>query len=79
MRYKSYIATIDGVEVSIQSIIEDIKKANIELNFLVATPIVELMTLYKAMFDEVRTGVTRFRVRSSVAKRGVKRDSTVKL
>lgn len=33
------------------------------------------MTLFKAFFDEVRTGVTRFTVRTSVAKRTAKRDS----
>lgn len=43
---------------------------------MIATPIVELMTLFKAFFDEVRTGVTRFKVRASVAKKTVKRDSS---
>lgn len=46
---------------------------------MVATPIVELLTLFRSFFDEVRTGVTRFKVRSSVAKRGYKRDATGKI
>lgn len=78
-RYKAYTAKISGITVSIQSIIEKIKKLKIELNFLVATPIVEIMTLFKAFFDEVRTGVTRFKVRASIAKRAAKRDAEGKL
>lgn len=75
LRYGGYIANVSGAQISIQSVVEEIKKRNIAINFLVATPIVELMTLFKAFFDEVRTGVTRFRVRASVVKRGVNRDS----
>lgn len=79
LKYKAFNARIGGIEISIQAIVEKIKSSRIELDFLVATPIVEIMTLFKAFFDEVRTGVTRFKVRSSVAKRGAKRDSTGRL
>lgn len=56
-----------------KSVIEKIKIQKIQINFLICTPIVELITLFRSFYDEVRTGVTRFRVRESVAKRGVKR------
>ncbi|KAL4721101.1 hypothetical protein ACJJTC_018667 [Scirpophaga incertulas] len=58
------------------SAVERVKADKIELDFLIATAIVELMTLFKSFFDEVRTGVTRFKVRASVAKRAVKRDAS---
>lgn len=76
LKYKAYIAKVQGVDIAIQAIVEEVKSKKIELDFLVATPIVELMTLFKGLFDEVRTGVTRFRVRASVGKRSVKRDSS---
>lgn len=72
----AYKASISGVEITIKSVIDKIKSKGIKLNFLVATPIVEIMTLFKASFDEVRTGVTRFKVRLSAAKRALKRDAT---
>lgn len=75
-KYLDYMAKVRGVDISIQSVVEDVKNKSIKLNFLVATPIVELLTLFKSFFDEVRTGVTRFRVRSSMAKKSVKRDSS---
>lgn len=72
-RFLQYTAKIDGVDVTVKSVVEKIKANKIELNFLVCTPIVELITLFRSFFDEVRTGVTRFRVRDSVAKKGLKR------
>lgn len=39
----------------------------------------EIVTLFRSFYDEVRTGVTRFRVRESVAKRGAKRDKDGKV
>lgn len=74
-RFLNYIAKIDGVDISVKSIVEKVNAQNIKINFLVATPIVELITLFRSFFDEVRTGVTRFKVRSSVAKKGIKRDA----
>lgn len=78
-RFLGYVAKVDGVEISVKTIVENIKKDGIKLNFLVATPIVELLTLFRAFFDEVRTGVTRFKVRESVAKKGLKRDKSGKV
>lgn len=69
LKYKAYISSVMGTQIAIQVIVEEVKVRKIELNFLVSTPIAELMTLFKAFFDEVSTGVTRFRVRAAVAKR----------
>lgn len=65
VKYLAYKATIKGGEISIKSIVDKIKAERIQIDFLVATPIVESMTLFKAYFDEVRTGLTRFRVRAA--------------
>lgn len=78
LKYKAYSNKIAGVEIGVQSIVEAVKDRKLEINFLVATPIVELMTLCKGFFDEVRSGVTRFKVRTSVARKSLKRDSTGK-
>lgn len=75
LKCKSYTATIMDKDISIASIVDAVKERKIELNFMVATPIVDLMTLFKSCFDEVRTGVTRFKIRENVAKRSIKRDS----
>lgn len=77
-KYKAYTTKIAGVEISVQSVVEAVKERKLGINFLVATPIVELMTLLKGFFDEVRSRVTRFKVRTSVARRSLKRDSTGK-
>lgn len=79
MRFLAYTTKISEVEISVKSIVEKVKAAEIKLNFMIATPIVEIITIFKAFFDEVRTGVTRFKVRSSVAKRGFKRDKSGKV
>lgn len=76
LKYKGYSATLHGETIQIADVLEKVKNKGIILDFMVATPIVELMTLFKAFFDEVRTGVTKFKVRSSVLKRAVKRSST---
>lgn len=73
-KYIAYTATIGGTTVNIQTIVEKIKTSGIKLNFLMATPIVELMTLFKSMFDEVGTGVTRLKVRKLVIINRLKRD-----
>lgn len=73
MRFLEYTAKIDGIDVSVKSVVEKIKAQKIEINFLICTPIVEIVTLFRSFYDEVRTGVTRFRVRESIAKRGIKR------
>ncbi|KAL4717491.1 hypothetical protein ACJJTC_000640 [Scirpophaga incertulas] len=74
-KYKAYIAKVGDTQISVQVVIEEVKEAKIELDFLIATPIVELMTIFKSFYDEVLTGVTRFRVRSSLMKKSVKRDA----
>lgn len=78
-RFLQYTDKIDGIDVTVKSVVEKIKTKKIEINFLICTPIVELITLFRSFYDEVRTGVTRFRVRESVAKRGVKRIKEGKL
>lgn len=70
-----YEVKIVGQTLTVKGVVDKIKSANIRLYFLVATPIVEILTVFKGMFDEVRTGVTKFKVREDVARRaGTKRD-----
>lgn len=72
-KYSAYKAKIGSTEITIGDIVNKIKSNEaLALDFMIATPIVELMTLFKASFDEVRTGVTRFRVRKDVTV-GIKR------
>lgn len=58
-KYKGFTAKIDRVDISIQSLVEDVNKAGIRLNCLVATPIVDIMTLFKAFFNEVSIKSTK--------------------
>lgn len=79
LRFLEYTAKVAGVDIAVKTVVEKIKAMKIEINFLICTPIVEIITLFRSFYDEVRTGVTRFRVRESVAKRGVKRTRDGKL
>ncbi|CAH2230034.1 jg20244 [Pararge aegeria aegeria] len=79
LRFMEYTAKVGGVEMSVKSVVEKIRAQNIKINFLICTPIVEIITLFRSFYDEVRTGVTRFKVRDSVAKRGVKRTKDGKM
>lgn len=51
-RFLEYTAKIDGVDVSIKSVVEKMKAKKIEINFLICTPIVELITLFRSFYDE---------------------------
>ncbi|KAJ8714285.1 hypothetical protein PYW08_007905 [Mythimna loreyi] len=79
LRFLEYSAKIDGLDISVKTVVEKIKAEKIEINFLICTPIVDIITLFRSFYDEVRTGVTRFRVRESMARRGVKRTREGKL
>lgn len=79
LRFLAYTAKIGDTDITVKAVVEKVKAQNIKIDFLICTPIVELITLFRSFYDEVRTGVTRFRVRESVAKRGVKRTKEGKL
>ncbi|PZC74837.1 hypothetical protein B5X24_HaOG207101 [Helicoverpa armigera] len=57
IKYKAYTAKVEGVDITISSVEDEIKRKKMEINFFITTPILELMTLFKTRFDEVRTGV----------------------
>ncbi|CAG4948407.1 unnamed protein product [Parnassius apollo] len=44
-RYKGYVTKVMETQVAILTIVEKVKKVNIKLDFKVATPIVESMTI----------------------------------
>lgn len=75
-KYLDYSAKVDGVVITVRAVVDGFNALEPRrvIDFMVATPIVEIMTLFKAFFDEVRTGVTRFRVRSNMEKIAQKRD-----
>lgn len=61
MRFLEYTTKIDEVDISVRSVVEKIKAQKIEINFLICSPIVELITLFRSFYDKVRTGVTRLK------------------
>uniref|UniRef100_A0A6M2DEG6 Uncharacterized protein n=1 Tax=Xenopsylla cheopis TaxID=163159 RepID=A0A6M2DEG6_XENCH len=62
-KYKQYKAEIEGTTIQIEELAKLIVNSGIKLNFLVATPLMNLITNFKCCFDEVRTGVTKFPVK----------------
>lgn len=72
-KYLEYKAEISGTEISIKDIVTEAEAQGIDFDFMMATPIMNLLTCFKAFFDEVRTGVTKFQVREEVIKKSIKR------
>lgn len=56
LRFLEYNAKIGGIDISVKGVVEKIKSRAIKLNFLICTPIVEIITLFRSFYDEVRTG-----------------------
>lgn len=66
-KYRAYTAKIGDTDISIATIASEFKALNLQLDWMMATPIVNLLTAFKGFFDEVRTGVTKFQVRGDIA------------
>lgn len=72
-KYLDYKATIETTEISIRDIVTEAETEGIAFDFMMAIPIMNLLTCFKAFFDEVRTGVTKFQVREEVVRKTMKR------
>lgn len=66
-KYRAYTAKIGETDINIAAIATEFKALNLHLDWMMATPIVNLLTAFKGFFDEVRTGVTKFQVRGDIA------------
>lgn len=66
-KYRAYTAKIGETDINIAAIATEFKALNLQLDWMMATPIVNLLTAFKGFFDEVRTGVTKFQVRGDIA------------
>lgn len=40
-KYKEFVAKAHGIDISIAAVVDKIKQKHIEINFMIATPIVE--------------------------------------
>lgn len=69
--YRDFKVTFGTSEITVNDVLEQCK--DIKLDFMIATPLMNLLTGFKLFFDEVRTGVTKFTIREDLARKGIKR------
>ena len=74
--YELYEATIDNTKIKIKDLMTEASTMGLTPDFIVATPIMNLYTIFKCSFDEVSMGVTRFPVRDERGTSGIKRTAS---
>lgn len=68
-KYEEYTTTISGHNFKVKDVAAEVLQLGTEIDFMIATPIMNVITCFKPMFDEVRTGVTRFSLKGDKKKK----------